>query len=662
MAESILDEACRRFDDCKGSHGAFVRHYERGERAYRGVLSAVADAAKWRHKYHPPYAFNLIETVVANTVEEGLRLTARPAPMPGMSQHEAQQLLAETATIEDLLQHEWREDDMGEKQRPFFLTAAIGGRGVLKTCWDYRTGPVRRQKMGLAEHDDGYGGSIAVPVIQEEETLSVIRDRSYTEVVDPRDFIVHESARALDPHEPGGAQYLFHRCWYSYEQLKMFAASGFFNKKAVERLKETRDFSEGEHYDRAKEVFQANTRKGLIEVLEYWKLEDGIVKRAYVGNRAVVLREQEDNPFWHDGYPFNIGSSMPQPFSTIGMSEIELIADVQEMLWEISNQRLDNTELVNNALFLIRSDVMDPDAFEYYPGARWMVEDVNQVKEMETDQRLITSTLEIESVLKGDLQNLTNAAPFASGADTQTVDNKTATGASIVMNAAQQALKAKKYQSQLALAKEAQMRLSLCQQFIGDEYLLHASGKSGAQNFKTISALDIQGSFKFVLRAMGESDMRQERRAEANQVLQQMQQLYPTAYMAGHPIDMQQVMLWWARMWDMEDEITAFFASDEQKPDPEMVGYLTGNAPKVSIRANTSPNAADTALQQTGFMGQQQPGQAPAQPGQPNLGVTAASAVDASQPSATGGMSMSPQMMLQRALAMGGGSQNAGRN
>jgi hypothetical protein len=74
-----------------------VRHYERGERAYRGVLSVASQAAKWRHKYHPPYAFNLIETIIGNTVEMGLSLNVRPAPKIGLDQHSAQQLLDQTA-------------------------------------------------------------------------------------------------------------------------------------------------------------------------------------------------------------------------------------------------------------------------------------------------------------------------------------------------------------------------------------------------------------------------------------------------------------------------------------------------------------------------------------------------------------------------------------
>ena len=105
----------RHYEESQKSHGAFVRHYEAGERAYRGVLAVNSDAAKWRHKYHPPYAFNLLETIVGNQVEPGLPMDVKPAPKIGMNSHDAQDLLDQVQTINDLLRHEYDVDDMDLK-------------------------------------------------------------------------------------------------------------------------------------------------------------------------------------------------------------------------------------------------------------------------------------------------------------------------------------------------------------------------------------------------------------------------------------------------------------------------------------------------------------------------------------------------------------------
>ena len=646
-----LAEVQKRYEEAQKSHGAFVRHYEAGERAYRGVLAVNSDAAKWKHKYHPPYAFNLLETIVGNQVDPGLPMDITPAPKIGISQDEAKNLLDQVEAVQDLLREEYKNDDMDLKQRPFYLTAAIGGRGVLKSYWNYTKGAITKQAVGYRDIETPMGGTIQMPTLQEITEEGVLHDRSTCEVVDPRDFIVHESARTLDPFDPGGAQYVIHRCWYSFEQLKMLERSGFVQN--VDELKESRDYQQNEYNDRSAEVFQQNKRKDLIEVLEYWGFHDGKVMRCYIGNRKVVLRDWEMNPFWHGGYPFVVASSMPQPFSTIGMSDIELIAELQEMLWEIANQRFDNTELINNAIYLFRSDIEDPDAFEFYPGARWLVEDPAQVQALTPPYQLIEATLQTESLLKGDLQNITQAMPFASGTDSATVDQKTATGATIVMNAAQQALASKKFHIQQGLRKEAILRLKNCQQFISDWRLVAVDGPKGQKAFRQISPLQIQGDFIVDLRLVGESQLRQERRAEASSVLQMMQQVFPQSYVSGTPIDMHQVILWWMRQWGLEDEVQAFFEA-QQQPDPSMAAMLMGYAPKVTLRGMLDPTQTTQAGQFVGIQGDQQAQGLP-QPGGPNLGVTSGQAVNTQMPSSAGGMSSSPVVNMQRILALRGG-------
>src|SRR5215472_16398967 len=105
----------RKYGEAQKSHGAFVRHYERGERAYRGVLQVNSDAAKWKHKYHPPYAFNLLETIVGNQVDPGLPMDIQPSPKIGISQDEAKLLLDQVEAVQDLLREEYKNDDMDLK-------------------------------------------------------------------------------------------------------------------------------------------------------------------------------------------------------------------------------------------------------------------------------------------------------------------------------------------------------------------------------------------------------------------------------------------------------------------------------------------------------------------------------------------------------------------
>jgi hypothetical protein len=633
--EQLVGKITREFDEAKSHHDYFTRLYERRERSYRGVKEKL-QKPKWKHDLRPPYAFNLLETVVASQIEMGLTYEVRPSPHEQITPEEAQHNLMMAGDIEDLLKHELRVDDMDMKQRPVFLTDGIGGVGILKSYWNYVPG--MRKRQGVQETViHGPRGEVlgTVPTMVEIEEQGVLRDHSTAEVVDPRDFIWHESARDIDPRKPGGAQHLFHRCWYSFEQLKWLEVMGFV--KDVDKLSSngTRDFS-AEYTDRETEVFNINRTKDLIEVLEYWCFEDGEIYTAWVANRTVVLKSLDKSPFWHGQYPFSVVSSMPQPFSLYGTSTIELIEDLQSILWELGNQRLDNVELINNAIILIRSDIDDPDAFEHYPGARWEVDDVQQVAPFQPPYQIAEVSIAAENLIKGDLQNVTSATPFAGGAETATVDQKTATGASIVMNAAQAQLAQKKYQAQFGLVREANLRLKNCQQFLDGQRLVQVFGKEGARAFKSIPIIAIQGEYLVALKPMGESEMRQERRAEASQFAQLMMGFAPLAAAAGKPLDVEAIVKWFAKKWEVE--YPEQFFSAQAAAMGAAAGLSGSGGPPGQPGAAASPDGG-------------------APPGGPNLGTTAATAVDASKPSATGGLSMSPQMFLQRAQALAGGAQ-----
>lgn len=629
-AETQVAAVVKRYDNCRPYHQMFVKKYERLEMAYRGLISTPRDpAAQWRNTITPPYAFQLIETVVANTVEEGLRLNAIPVPKLGMDLEEAQAMLDRTDAVEDLIAHEHYVDEMDAKQRPLFLSDAICGMGIGTTRWAYHTGPRMTQKVveDAVYHPETEELLGTVPRIEMTWEDNVLADHSTFEVVDPRDFILHESAKQLNPRKPGGAQYVIHRCWYSMEQLRSYERGGYMQN--VEKLVETRDQMHAESYsDREQRLWNINRAKDLVEVLELWEYADGMIYRTMVGNRSILLSPRQHTPFIHGEYPFIIASSMPQLFTIRGMSTVELVEKLQSMLWTLQSQRLDNIELVNNAILLIRQDIDDPEAFEWFPGAKWPVQSPNDVNTFAPPYQLASLTIEAESILKGDLQNVTSAAPLAGGVSSQ-VDQTTATGVSLIMSNAQRALKARKNQAMKGIVQEAQQRLANCQQFISDKRLLHILGPNGVPLFRDISPEDIQGEFAFRWSATNDSMNQQERRAEATQWLQVVGQLAPLMAAGGTPLDMREVMLWAARKWDIHDAERFF---------------------------SVQPESAGAAA-----MGQGQQGGPPGAegaPGEPNMGVTAASAVDASSPSATGGISASPSQFMQRALAMSGGPAN----
>ena len=638
--QQLLDEFTRKFDAALKPHGDFVRRLERGYRAYHGILRSSSSAANWKHKMHPPIGFNLIETIVSNTVEQGLKMKVTPEPsLSYLAPPDLQQMSERAETVEQLLDHEHRADEMDSKQRPILLEQAVGGRGWGKCYWNLTEGTVKRQGIVNVQHVDDAGNDLGtLPTIREITEQKTLRDHSTFEVRDSRDMIPHESARELQPWEPGGCQHLFDRGWFSIEQLKDLEASGYL--KNVDDLQETRDFSD-EYSDREKQLWDINRTKDLIELVEYWCYKNGTVYRSIVGQRRIVLRDEEESPFWHGGYPYVLCRAQPQPFSLQGKGEMELIEQLQEMIWELMNQRLDNVELVNNMVLLVSPDVEDPEGLRWFPGAQWQATP-QEIAPLPVPYQVAEVALSAEQALRGELQNVTSATPFASGTETQTVDQKTATGASIVMNAAQNRLSSKKYQAQMAFTKEAWMRIKNCQQFMPASRTLHIVGPDGIPRFKQISVLDIEGEFAFELTPYSESNLRQERRAEATQRTQVLMQAVPLGAATGQPLSFETVISEFLKDWGEENPAKYF----SQRP--------------AALGAVGMPGQGGGPPGQQGMLPPGTPqGQLPPGQGNPNLGTTAASAVDATSPSASGGMSMSPELMTQRALALSSGPRNA---
>ena len=166
-----------------------------------------------------------------------------------------------------------------------------------------------------------------------------------------------------------------------------------------------------------------------------------------------------------------------------GISVVESLAQLQEYLWTLQNQRIDALRLLTNVITLIRSDVDDPDAFEFFPGAQWIVEDPGQVGQLEIDPTAAQITLEAESLIKGDLQNMLGGLPFAGGCRVHRPGGgrHTATGMSIITSVAQKMIQARKQQYAWAWGQIGELFLGMMGQMIREERTISQVGPGGMQ-------------------------------------------------------------------------------------------------------------------------------------------------------------------------------------
>lgn len=606
-------------ESSKQYHDRFVEKVEGRYRAYRGVLDRRSEAAQWTSKLAPAYLFQMVETIVAGLLDDRLRFRTRARPMIS-NPSEIEMAIKGAQAHHNLLAYQLEIDETDEKQRPFCMQGSIAGLTVEKNFWLYKEGARRRVNYSEEEIYGPFGEVIStVPKVREEELEEVFHDRPTSEIVDVRDFIWHEAAVSL-----AKCPWVIHRVWMTFEELQLLEKTednpnGIY--KNVSKLKESRDF-QGEYAYREQELFGTDRTKDMIEVLEYWTDDELIV----VGNRNVLLRADE-NPFWFDHLehkkPFVVCSSMPDLFRIPGISEVEVVEELQEAMWTLMNQRIDNTTLVNNAIVKIRATVDDPDAYIFAPGERWLVEDPTDVEIMSPDPTTAATSLQAEALLKGDMQNITGGMPFLSGTDSGTVDQETATGVSIVTSLAQRRVAAKKQNYTNARRRKADQWVALNQQFIREPRLVEILGAEGASAFQQVTPNELQARVRITAEPMAESLMRQERRAEAQAVFQIMIQSAPMLQALGQPVSGRAIVDHLLDAFDVQDKEKFYAAA----PNPMLEQALGGGGGGGAVAEEGGDGTTNEAL-----------------------------AAGPSSPS--NDASMSPEVFLQRALASGGGGQN----
>jgi hypothetical protein len=596
-------------DDCK-SHDELVRKVERRYRSYRGILERRSEAAQWTSKLHPPYAFQIIETVVASLIDPQPRWRPRARPRLD-SPPDLERLRIASKGLQTLLAYQLDKDNFAVQQRPHRLQGLIAGWTARKTYWNYREGSVTRHRTTDVEIAPG----LSMPVVRPGAAHEVVVDDPCCEVVDVRDLIFHESAVSVDK-----SARITHRVFYTFDELKRLEAQGVYQN--VDDLKESRDLATGLLESREKTLFDVDRTKGKIEVIEQWRRQpDGSIRVISIGNRKVLLRDKP-NPFWHGRYPFLVCSGTPDLFRIPGISDIEVIEQLQEMMWTLQNQRIDNLQLLNNAIVLIADDVDDPDLFEFAPGEKWLVNRPDQVDFLKIDPITSQLSLAAEAQLKADLQAISGGAPWLSG-DSQAANANTATEASLLTTLAQRRVAAKKQFYIQDDAAVGEHFLLLDQQFLTEPRYVDIVGMNGEDGYALIDPAHFRDlDLKIDVEALDESLMRQERKAEATAKMQVALQAAPLfAAIPGSPgLNLQAFM----------DDVLE--ADDVVNKD-----RYYSNLPQPGL--------------------QQQPGQSGvAQPGQQPPGVSAPQATDMNSPS--NAFSQSPVAALQRLGAMAGGPQN----
>jgi len=492
---------------------SYVQKVEARYRAYRGIAEARKSGQEieaWRSNLTTPYILQTIEGMIATMLDPNPRWEVKPRPQPF---EPIEVILARTSggrIASAALEWAMQNDDFHLKQRPFMQQDLIAGKTVAKIVW--KTMKTRRTVLTPSESQilNQYGTVVSTfPTTEEKEKLITTFDGPTMIVRDVRDFFRPESAIGVDD-----AAWVIDRSWETYQCLKDKERAGLYRN--VDEVKNAQNTQLAQQYTDREQLLRGQERtSGLIEVLEYWT-NDRVIT---VAARTVVLSDIP-NPYRNGRKPFVICSALPDAFQMDGISVVESLGQIQEYLWSMQNQRLDNIKIMNNHVTLIRSDVDDADSFEFFPGAQWFVEDTEQVKQLPVDPTLGEMTIQTEQLLKGDLQNIMGGLPMAGGVSSGTIDQQTATGMNIITGIAQKIIQARKQHYAWAFAQVGEQFLGLMGQMMRRDRVIQVVGKSGAEALLIVNPLDLQGDFDVQVNVLDDVMLQGERRSSAQALMQ----------------------------------------------------------------------------------------------------------------------------------------------
>jgi hypothetical protein len=508
-------QALKEYEEQRTYHDSFKTKLEGRYRSYRGIMEQRSEAAQWTHKLTPPFANHIVETTLASLLDEHLRFRIQPRAKlynPG-----------EFALVKDgakalgiLLDFQLGADRFSEKQRWFVLQDMIAGVTAAKVYWRYSARMRKRWgSRDLVIHDPETGvpyDTIQIPAVTEEP--DTVYDGPCVEVCDVAHLVWDMHATSVE-----NCRSITHEVFKTWEECKEMEKAGVW--KDVDRIKEKRDataersdWSSPHDKDKA-----ADGERFLIK--EIWKrTEQGI--RVFTICADVCLRDTL-NPYWHGQYPFIIGSTQSDLFRIPGMSQVEKIQAIQEQLWSISNQRLDNLSLINNAMVLLNEDLVDdPESVVFQPGGQVLARGDIQAAIQLWSPTPIPAQISIpaENMSKADMQNLAGGFPFTSTSEANNVKADTATEAALVSSLAQRSVSAKKINLNYMYKRIGQQMVELNQQYITDPLIVTAIGADNDYELHEIIPEMLKGDWEFDISPMNESLMRQEKRAEAQALYQ----------------------------------------------------------------------------------------------------------------------------------------------
>jgi hypothetical protein len=523
-----IEQIQKELSSGESAHALRTSRYDRAYDVYRATAPKGVRREPWESNLRVKYGMQVVDTAMVNIVGGPPRARVKPR---------RQQDVETAPRMERLLQYHIREDHLPEKQPLFTQQALILGVTAAKNHWLYK------ERDRIVRDLIPNPAQPGVPLEVEGRETVVLRDGPTFEPWDAYDLWWEPNARDVDT-----AAYVVLRSWLTKDDLLRQARSesnpyGLFDMAAVRELLEA-GIGDAPTTRAQESLLGASwdKRKDRFSVLEIWRDETYTI----VDGGKRVLLNHAANPYWHGRKPVVIAQVRPDLFELQGISETELLDDLQQGLHTIQNMVIDNLKMtVQRGLTYRESGILDPTALELRPRFKWPVTDHDDVQ-FPVVPPLPQEAWRERETMKGDMQLVTGINPYITGSDMAGVDQSTATGVTTLASAASMLLR---FKARMLAYKGLQRSLEqwgeLIQQFMDKETSIRIDGPEG-YSWDEISPQEVAGNYDYEIEGVEESLSQQQERSELNGLLSALQP-FAQSGIVNWPVVLERV----ERAWDI---------------------------------------------------------------------------------------------------------------
>jgi hypothetical protein len=470
--KKLLDKILENFDSARTDRKDLEDGWLNDYKAYRGVLEPSASGRhKWRSRLFIPATFKAVEGIYPRGM---LALFTVPDFFDVMPRESGDVDQAEI--VKKLLEYYFEKMDLFTNFGRFFKQMLLYGTSVGKIYW---------QKDSMMKTSARSIFGIKLPPITEE---IVKFDGPYFEPIDLWDFYT-------DPKVGDLSSWKIHRTWRTIDDLRASSIK-YENLDEVEKMAaelKKEDSSQSERIYAAGRSLPKETRKGLVEILEYWNEDNSEV--VTVANQGIIIK-QRPNPFNHMDHPFIYGNYTMIPFEFYTPGVPASCRDLQWQLNDTTNQRMDNVNLILNRMFkVVKGMGVNLSQVVSKPGGILQMDSPEAVTPLETPDITQAAYLEATNIER-KIEEVTGATKYTIGTGTET-SRRTATEAKI------QSLTGDERFNLMVRFLESQVikplirkSYQLLQQFMTIDKVIRIVGAEG-EKWITVNPEDIKSDYDF---------------------------------------------------------------------------------------------------------------------------------------------------------------------